>query len=181
MWVEGSSRGVAVLPITPSKRQPLPPGKMRIFQLRERDWSLDINRRFQLLFILVLVAVTILPARSGAQVTESEHRAGPHGLEGWTLSQPVPEIHGGHEPLPFTLIIARNRKVIRRIEGGAFLWKWIFWADGRQVAYESGPLHFSLACSLLDLKTGRELQSLDCFHGLPSNAPEWAKALEASR
>jgi hypothetical protein len=62
---------------------------------------------------------------------------------------------------------------------GPFIWNWIFWANGKQVAFESGPLHFGLQCILADVKTGKELSSYDSFHGIADNAPEWLKALES--
>ncbi|MFL6306999.1 MAG: hypothetical protein ACJ72H_25995, partial [Candidatus Sulfotelmatobacter sp.] len=61
-----------------------------------------------------------------------------------------------------------------------FVWKWIFWARGRQIAYEAGPLHFGMLCILADIQTGRELASYDCFHGVPVDAPDWEKALDAA-
>jgi hypothetical protein len=70
--------------------------------------------------------------------------------------------------------------VIRKIDGDPFVWKWMFLANGRQVAYESGPLHFSLTCILADIQTGRILKSYDCFRELPESAPEWVKRLEAN-
>jgi hypothetical protein len=80
--------------------------------------------------------------------------------------------------MPFTLVIARNGKVLRKIDGNAFIWHWIFWNEGRAVAYESGPLHFGMQCELYDLKTGRVLESVDCWRGIPDNAPAWLVALE---
>ncbi len=109
--------------------------------------------------------------------TESVHRHGPNGFEGWTLDYTV-EGHGD-ERFPMTLVIARNGHVLHRIDGEPFVWKWIFWANGRQVAYEAAPFHFSLDCVLADSKTGRRLASYDCFHGIPENAPDWLKALES--
>jgi len=53
----------------------------------------------------------------------------------------------------FTLVLARNGHRLRRIEGEPIIWKWMFWADGRQVAYETGPLHFGMSCVLADVKT----------------------------
>ena len=107
----------------------------------------------------------------------SEHIAGPRGLSGWTLEYLLPEEFaqdkGEYEPM--TLVIARNGHEIRRIEGKPFLWNWIFWDDGRKVAVQRGPKHFVMSCSLFDVKTGRELDEMDCFHDLPSNAPEWAR------
>ena len=117
-------------------------------------------------------------AKQVGKPSESEHTKGPNGLEGWTLDSPVPGSGYGDEKLPLTLVVARNGRILHRIPGDAFVWKWIFWADGRQVAYESGPLHFGLACVLYDLKKGRELSRVDCYHGLPQDAPDWVRALE---
>jgi hypothetical protein len=69
-------------------------------------------------------------------------------------------------------------RVLRKIDGDPFVWQWIFWDNGRQVAYESGPLHFGLQCTLVNVRTGKKLASYDCFHGVPSDAPDWLKALE---
>jgi len=107
----------------------------------------------------------------------SEHRPGPHGLEGWTLNGPIPD--DPEARYPFVLVIARNGREIRRFEGGVFVWKWMFVDDGRRVAYESGPLHFGLSCVLADIASGRELETYDCYHELPDNVPEWVQALEA--
>lgn len=106
----------------------------------------------------------------------SAHRAGPDGLEGWTLDSPIPD-HPG-ETFPFTLVIARKGHVLRKIEGDPFVWQRIFWNDGREIAYESGPLHFGLQCNLVSVATGKQLASYDCFHGIPDNTPDWLKALE---
>lgn len=114
---------------------------------------------------------------ASGDLTPSEHRAGPHGLEGWTLEGPIPD--QPEDKYPFVLVIARNGREIRRFDGSAFVWKWMFAADGRQVAYESGPLHFSMTCVLADIETGRELETYDCYSELPNDAPEWVRALEA--
>ncbi len=125
-----------------------------------------------------LIAVSARPqaAPPPDQPKESEHRQGPEGREGWTLDSPIPD-HPG-ETFPFTLVIARKGRVIRKIDGDPFVWQWIFWNNGRQVAYESGPLHFVLQCTLVNVRTGKKLSSYDCFHGIPENAPDWLKALE---
>ena len=116
---------------------------------------------------------TRLPAQ-----TESPHRKGPHGLEGWTLLVPI-ENQGD---VPMTLVIAQNHRVVRKFAGDLTLGEWIFLSGGRQVAYESGPLHFSLTCILADIRTGKEEARFDCFQDpLPQNAPAWVKQLEAHR
>lgn len=120
-------------------------------------------------------------ANQAEKPTESEHIKGPNGLEGWTLNWPFPDSGYGDEKLPTTLVIARNGHILRRIPGEGFVWNWIFWADGRLVAYESGPLHFGLACVLYDLRKGRELSRVDCYHDLPPDTPDWVRALEARK
>jgi len=112
-------------------------------------------------------------------LTPSKHRAGPHGLEGWTLEGPIPD--HPNDKFPFVLVIARNGREIRRIHGNAFIWRWMFVADGRQIAYESGPLHSSITCILADIETGREVEVYDCYRELPKDAPDWVEALEASK
>jgi hypothetical protein len=136
-------------------------------------------------FAILAIAVPMLAqsARkpSGAdKPTESEHRRGQHGLEGWTLNSPVPDSGYGDEQFAFTLVVARDGRVLRRIAGEPFVWRWMFWADGWQVAYEAGPFHFSMTCVLTDVRTGRKISSFDCYHELPANAPNWVKALEAA-
>jgi hypothetical protein len=49
------------------------------------------------------------------------------------------------------------------------------------VAYETGPFHFGMTCVLADVKTGRRMGSVDCYHELPPDAPDWVQALEASK
>jgi hypothetical protein len=133
----------------------------------------------------MLLVVVSAPAFTSSQTApstdapiESEHTRGPHGLEGWTLNDSAPD--HPNEKFPMTLVIARDGRILRKIDGSAFVWKWIFWDRGREVAYESGPFHFSLECILADIKTGKERASYDCFHGIPENAPHWLKTLETS-
>lgn len=139
---------------------------------------------------LKLVVLALLPAfaipllaqapTSVQQPVESEHIAGPNGLEGWKLNSRIPN-GVNQDNYPFTLVIARNGRVLRKIKGNPFVWNWGFWNDGRQIVYESGPLHFGLECNLYDLRSGRTLKTIDCFHGIPKNAPEWLVELEGSR
>lgn len=128
---------------------------------------------------LLLACRVALPQSSDDKPVESEHVAGPHGLEGWTLNGPIPD-DPSHENYPFTLVIARNGKVWRKIDGDAFVWRWIFWDDGRKVAYEAGPLHFGMSCNLYDLASGRILKSVDCWRGIPDHSPAWLEALESA-
>ena len=129
-----------------------------------------------LAILFIAVAASAQTPTPPEQPTQSEHRAGADGLEGWTLNYTIPD--HPNERFPHTLVIARQGHIIRKIDGDGFVWNWMFWANGKQVAYESGPLHFGLQCNLADVHTGKQLASYDCFHGIPENAPEWLRALE---
>jgi hypothetical protein len=121
-----------------------------------------------------------LPQVSGENVrdvpSESMPLNGPAGLQGWTLNYPLPD--RPQELYPRILVISRNGRVIQRIAGQHYIWKWIFWDGGRQIAYEDGPPHSTMRCVLVDLKTGLELENYDCFSGLPKKAPLWLESLE---
>lgn len=135
---------------------------------------------FKVLGAVAILTISLslpLISQTKDEPTESEHRPGPHRLEGWTLESPLPESGYGDERFAFTLVLARNGHRLLRIEGNPIIWKWMFWADGRQVAYETGPLHFAMSCVLADVKTGRQVEILDCYHKLPATVPAWVTAL----
>ncbi len=109
----------------------------------------------------------------------SEHVAGPNGLSGWTVSYVLRDI-SNQGPVPMRLLIARNGRVIRNIHGRPFVWRWVFLASGRQVAFEAGPLHFAMECVLLDVASGKEVAKFDCEpQPLATEAPDWVRTLEA--
>lgn len=142
-----------------------------------------MKRRYQsgMLLGLALAAVVAAQASQPAdQPTKSAHKRGPHGLEGWTVDSPVSGSGYGDERFAFTLAVARHGHIIRRISGEPIIWRWIFWADGRQVAYDTGAFHFSESCFLIRLSDGRKLESYDCYLDLPPTKPDWVKALEAT-
>lgn len=123
----------------------------------------------------------LLAAQTLQDPIESAHRHGPGQLESWTLKYVVPGLEN-QGPLPMRLVIARGNKPVRVITGSpSFVWQWIFLRDGKEVAYETGPLHSSLGCVLLDVRSGKRLAEYDCFHELAPDAPDWVKALEADR
>ena len=130
-----------------------------------------------LTFILVIAGTMPTMAQFIGAPLASAHRRGPHGLEAWTLNEKV--VGHGEERYPVTLVIARNRRILQRVKGNAFIWNWMFQDDGQRVAYESGPFHFGLTCVLGDVATGKQLADYDCFAALPEDAPVWVKTLEA--
>jgi len=149
---------------------------------------MSATRRFGSLIAFVLLSSGILSyeqsprfAKPDSKPTESEHIKGPNGLDSWTLNWPLFDSNDADNPLPFVLVISQNGRALQRITGHPFIWKWMFWDGGHQVAYETGPLHFSMACVLMDIGNGRQVDTIDCWQELPTNAPEWAKALEKQR
>ena len=109
--------------------------------------------------MLVLSGAALAHQPSQADTpSESAHRAGPKGLEGWTVIYPSPDGHG----YPTTLVIAQWGHVVRRIQGNPLVWKWMFWENGNQVAYQTGSLHFNMACGVVEIASGRQRASLDC-------------------
>jgi len=121
----------------------------------------------------LLLAAAVLARSQTTPVTgkptESVHRKGPDGLEGWTLGYAVPGLTGTYSE---ALVIARNGHILRKIDGHPFIWRWTF-IDGARIAYETGPLHFSDECFLIDLTTGKSIANYDCYHWQPSKPPSW--------
>jgi hypothetical protein len=127
----------------------------------------------------ILFAIAVVAA---AQATA--HRAGPGRLEGWLVRERVETLEN-QGPLPTSLVIARDGKVVRRLSmqhgGGPFYWNFVFLPGGKQVAFEHGSLHFNLTCTLMDIDTGKDIQDYDCFHTpLSTTAPQWVRRLEAT-
>ena len=134
--------------------------------------------RIVMLFLITgTVAMAAQQAQVGDKPTESVHRKGPDGLEGWSLEWPLPDDPNGQH-YPGVLVIARNGRVIRRIEGDGFIWNWMFLDGGKQVAYQTGPLHFGLTCVRMNLATGKQLEQYDCYHETPEPEPGWVVDLE---
>jgi hypothetical protein len=128
----------------------------------------------------LVAPLTLAAVLAQVNAAESEHMHGPDGLEGWTL----PKTLENGNVASTTLTIARHGKVIRRFRGDPFIWRWVFQADGQELVYESGPLHFSMVCVRVDTSSGRELGRVDCFTW-PRNPPTagwpaWVDALERS-
>jgi hypothetical protein len=135
------------------------------------------GKSLAMISMLLLAGAALAQASRADKPIESAHRAGPNGLEGWTESYPMAD----GQSVPVNLVIAQRRHVIRRIQGNPFVWTWMFWADGKQVAYETGSLHFNMACRLVDIASGRQLANLDCYRELAEDAPAWVKALRGAK
>lgn len=136
-----------------------------------------IDKRLAVIGMLLLTGAALAQASRANKPIESAHRAGPNGLEGWTESHQSSD----GQSYPDTLVIAQRRHVIRRIKGDPFVWGWMFWDHGKQVAYETGSLHFNMQCKLVDIASGRQLADHDCYRELAEDAPAWEKALQDTR
>lgn len=89
---------------------------------------MKVRSIFKVLGSIAILAISpSLVSQTKDKPTESEHRTGPHGLEGWTLESPLPDSNYGDERFAFTLVLARNGHRLRRIEGDPIIWKWMFW------------------------------------------------------
>jgi hypothetical protein len=129
-------------------------------------------------------ALLFLAMSAAAFAQPTKHRKGPDGLEGWLVLENLDTVLQQNEgPLPTQLILARNGKVIRKLNGvgndGPFFWNFIFLPDGKRVAFSNGSLHFNEECTLMEIKTGKHLEDYDCYHDYPSDdAPDWVKQLK---
>lgn len=135
---------------------------------------------WQVTFVTTVIAAFVSMS-SNAGAKESPHVKGPNGLEGWTLLYPV----DNRDEEPTKLVIARKGKIIRQFKGDPFIWAWMFLKNGKQIAFETGPLHFGMACVLVNVSAANELERVDCFT-YPKNPPSggwprWVDELEKNK
>ena len=118
---------------------------------------------------------TTIQKESG-QVGISEPKKAPDGTVGWLAEY---KVEGVSYPIAGTLIIWRAGKIIRRFQTGQSFYSWMFYAQGKQVAYHVGPLHGELKshCELHDATSGRLLAVWDGDIESGSNRPAWTKGL----
>jgi hypothetical protein len=124
--------------------------------------------------MLLMVPLLASAVPTTGPPVESPDRDGPGSLSGWVLNYDVLD----YGSLPTTLVIARRGKIVRRISGDPFVWRWMFAAGGKSVAFESGPLHSGMECVLVDISSGRTIAQYDCFQRLSDDAPAWVSTLE---
>ena len=85
---------------------------------------MKVSSKFKVLGSIAILAISPpLVSQTKDKPTESEHRTGPHGVEGWTLEYSLPDSNYGDEHFAFTLVLARNGHRLRRIEGKPIIWK----------------------------------------------------------
>jgi len=110
------------------------------------------------------------------QVGISDPKKAPDGTVGWLAEY---KVEGVSYPVPGTLIIWRAGKTIRRFPTEQSFYSWIFYAQGKQVAYHVGPLHGELKshCELHDATSGRLIAVWDGDLQSGSNRPAWTIGL----
>jgi hypothetical protein len=128
--------------------------------------------------LAVFLAVSAGCVHAQPQPSEFPHHPGPKGLEAWAVHANYAGEFAEYNQYPAALIIARHGHVVRRIDGSPFLWSWIFLDDGKRIAYQSGPLHFGMACILADIASGKQLATFDCYSTPRDTAPKWVDDLE---
>jgi len=107
-------------------------------------------------------------------------KTAPDGVtKGWLVEYPWPDPDDTSQAwrtIPGKLEIARHGHVIRRFDATAF-WNWSFWAGGKEVVYEVGPVHGETGCFRVNIASGKILEEWkgDC-RNLPDDAPQWVKA-----
>ncbi len=77
------------------------------------------------------------------------------------------------------LTVYNNGKIIRTINSsdscGNFIRDWGFWKNGKQVAINSGGLHFAGTNCLYDIKTGKKVA--ETSDPITDKSPAWARSL----
>jgi hypothetical protein len=75
-------------------------------------------------------------------------------------------------PIPLTLVIYRDGKIIQQLKPGMMIVDWRFWAEGKQVAFCTNTVHgdFAPRCELRDVKSANLLEQFDGNTGESSRA-----------
>jgi len=86
-------------------------------------------------------------------------------------------------PVPISLVVFRNKRVLHTFEQGQMVWSWMFVDDGEQVAVVFGPVHGAEVGDyrLYGVKSGKLMSEVfgDAeTQSLKMDAPHWAKQLQ---
>lgn len=108
---------------------------------------------------------TPCPMVSDIQVSPDGH------VTGALLYERVPELN--NELLPRTLVLLRDGKYQREVRSGPFVWHWMFWQGSDKIAADTSPLHFLQVFTLIDVNTGKDLDTAVIEQ--ESVIPAWAQ------
>lgn len=86
--------------------------------------------------------------------------------------------------IPLSVVVFQHKQVLHTFRQGEMVWGWMFLEGGKQVAVVYGPTHGPEVGDyrLYDVKTGKLLSEVSGdadTQSLKSDAPEWAKLLQA--
>lgn len=99
---------------------------------------------------------------------------------GWTLDVENP---GTSYPVPVSLVLLQNKRVIRTLATGQMIWSWMFLSNGKQVAAVFGFTHGPEVGDyrLYDVSNGKLLSEVwgdETTQSLKPDAPAWAQKLQ---
>ncbi len=89
---------------------------------------------------------------------------------GWLIITEYPGYEDGGLSVPEELAIYQDGKVINILRPGGFIRDWTFFDDGKQVVINSGPLYSTGFSVLIDVDSGKKL---DSYRDFADNPPEW--------
>ena len=115
-------------------------------------------------------------AKERRQTGIREPQVAPDGTAGWLVEY---QVEGVESAVAATLTLWRGGRTIRRFPTQQSFWSWSFYAEGKQVAFHTGPLHGEPKshCELHDVASGRLIAQWDGDLGSPGNRPAWTSGL----
>jgi hypothetical protein len=119
--------------------------------------------------------ILTIPKERG-QVGISDAQIASDGAVGWLADYSV---DGVSYPIAGTLVVWRAGKPIRRFRTDQTFYSWAFYAQGKQVAYHTGPLHGEQKshCELRDVASGRKINVWAGDLDSGTSRPIWTEGL----
>jgi hypothetical protein len=113
----------------------------------------------------------VVPKERDQQGAEEIQLSDDHKTVGWLVEYPN---CCTSYPIPMTVVLYRDGRIIRRLENGRAIFRWAFLKGEKQVAYFSDTVHSNLApeCVLVDVATGKTVESWKRDEG---PLPAWTK------
>jgi hypothetical protein len=133
--------------------------------------------------VALVLAAAEAPASHPDLAPYQECLNGPRGFRACSISFFVPNRSppgraSDDDVLPQRLVVYRNGRRLYAKDGSPFIWEFGFLDDGEKLAFQAGPLHFGMRCTLVVASTGKELDSHPCFTNDDVDAaPSWVRTL----
>ena len=127
--------------------------------------------------LLVFAGMQFRPTPIPGVPQVSDRRMAPDGVtEGWLVDlKPDPAQSG--VKIATTLVVSRNGRELQRFHGEPGIANWDFWQSGREVVYQTAPTHGRTTCYLVDVQSGRILESQENCSNHVSDGPGWTTPL----